>query len=145
MSLQIQNWNAILLLGLEIINCHTIKGTRKEAIHAFSLCKFLDVRQYACAKDSTNIMSDDMFVIWSYNFDQTNQASEYRGFGCICFWLWTSNHLIVIDCQWQFPLWTGIARLDGGRGGVCVCMCVCVYVCWCWPLPGCFGPFFTKK
>ena len=57
MSLQIQNWNAILLLGLEIINCHTIKGTRKVAIHAFSLCKFLDVRQYACAKDSTNIMS----------------------------------------------------------------------------------------
>ena len=48
-SLQVQNWDIILTLGLE--------RTKNVAICAFSLGKFVDVRRYACVKDLTNIMS----------------------------------------------------------------------------------------
>ena len=53
--LQVKDWDIILILGLETLNCH-IKGTRNVAIYAFSSGKFLNVRICACVKDLTNIM-----------------------------------------------------------------------------------------
>ena len=56
MILQVKNWYIILILGLEMLNCHT-NGTGNVAIYVFSLGKFINARVYACEKNLTNIMS----------------------------------------------------------------------------------------
>ena len=55
MTLQVKDWDIILVLVLEMLNCYT-KGLDM-SIYAFSSGKFLNVGVYACVKKLTNIMS----------------------------------------------------------------------------------------
>ena len=41
------------------------QGTKNVAIYAFFSGKFQNVRKYACVKDLTNIMSDDISEAWT--------------------------------------------------------------------------------
>ena len=57
MSLQAQNWDSFLILGLQMLDCH-VKGPKMLQFTIFR-GKFQSVRKYAGVKDSTNIISDD--------------------------------------------------------------------------------------
>ena len=52
MILQVNDWDIILILGLEMLNCRT-KGLE---MSQFTRC-LLNVTVYVCVKDLTNIMS----------------------------------------------------------------------------------------
>jgi len=54
--LQVKDWDIILILGLEMLDCHT-KGLEMLKFHAFSSGKYLNVRANACVEYLTNIMS----------------------------------------------------------------------------------------
>ena len=68
---QVKDWDIILILGLEMLNCYTINV----AIYAFSSGKFLNVGVYACVNKLTNIMSDPDKYVKKLNEKVNNQTN----------------------------------------------------------------------